>query len=156
MFFIALDKDALKIVFDIIDMENNGLSIGTMTSQVMAVFFLNDLDHFIKETLKIKYFVWYQDDFLLFHPSKQYLKYCLEEIRKFLGNEKLTLNSKTRIYKNTNDFIFLGRNKVGRYAKFLSIKRKVNKRLYLYKTNRISLMSLINTLICYENLCKKR
>ena len=72
------DKDALKIVFDIIDSEENGLSIGAMTSQVLAIFYLNDMDHFIKETLKIKYLIRYQDDFLLFHPSKQYLKYCLE------------------------------------------------------------------------------
>ena len=81
------DKDALKIVFDIIDSEENGLSIGAMTSQVLAIFYLNDMDHFIKETLKIKYLIRYQDDFLLFHPSKQYLKYCLEELKKFLEKE---------------------------------------------------------------------
>lgn len=55
------DKDALKIVFDIIDSNEKGLYIGSMTSQVLAIFYLNDLDHFIKETLKIKYYVRYQD-----------------------------------------------------------------------------------------------
>ena len=55
-----------------------------MTSQVFAIFYLNDLDHFIKEQLKIKYYVRYQDDFLLFYESKDYLKYCFEEIKKFL------------------------------------------------------------------------
>lgn len=63
------DKDALNIVFSIIDSDTEGLSIGNMTSQVLAIFYLNDLDHFIKETLHIKYYVRYQDDFLLFHPS---------------------------------------------------------------------------------------
>lgn len=82
-----------------------------MTSQVLAIFYLNDMDHFIKENLKIKYYVRYQDDFLLFHPSKKYLRYCLKEIETFLATEKLFLNAKTRIYKNTNNFIFLGRNK---------------------------------------------
>ncbi len=77
------DKDALKIIFDIIDIEENGLSIGAMTSQILAIFYLNDMDHFIKETLKIKYFLRYQDDFLLFHPSKQYLRYCLKELKNF-------------------------------------------------------------------------
>ena len=86
------DKDALKIVFDIIDMEEQGLSIGAMTSQVLAIFYLNDMDHFIKETLKIKYFLRYQDDFLLFHSSKQYLKYCLKEIEKFLEKEDLKVS----------------------------------------------------------------
>lgn len=77
------DNDALKIVFDIIDIEQNGLSIGAMTSQILAIFYLNDMGHFIKEKLKIKYYLRYQDDFLLFHPSKNYLKYCLEELKKF-------------------------------------------------------------------------
>ena len=55
------DKKALKIVFDIIDSEEKGLGIGAMTSQVLAIFYLNDMDHFIKEILGIKYFVRYQD-----------------------------------------------------------------------------------------------
>ena len=149
------DEDALKIVFDIIDIEKNGLSIGAMTSQVLAIFYLNDMDHFIKETLKIKYYVRYQDDFLLFHPSKKYLKYCLEELNKFLEKEKLVLNKKTRIYKNTNNFIFLGRNPKGNYAKYRSVKRKIRKRLYLYKNKKIQLSGLVNSIICYENLLKR-
>ena len=60
------DKDALNIVFKIIDSDENGLSIGNMTSQILAIFYLNDMDHYIKETLKIKYYVRYQDDFLLY------------------------------------------------------------------------------------------
>lgn len=48
------DKDALNILFSIIDSDEVGLSIGNMTSQILAIFFLNDLDHFIKESLKIK------------------------------------------------------------------------------------------------------
>ena len=93
------DKEAIKIVFDIIDSNSPGLFIGSMTSQVLAIFYLNDLDHYIKEVLKIRYYIRYQDDFLLFHPSKKYLQYCLKEIEKFLEKEKLQLNAKTRIYK---------------------------------------------------------
>ena len=60
------DKDALKIIFDIIDSYSPGLGIGSMTSQVLAIFYLNDLDHFIKETLKIKYYEGY--NLFLFFP----------------------------------------------------------------------------------------
>lgn len=127
-----------------------------MTSQVLAIFFLNDMDHFIKETLKIKYFVRYQDDFLLFHPSKQYLKYCLNKLEQFLETQKLKLNRKTRIYKNTNNFIFLGRKQNGNYAKYKDVKRKIKKRNYLYKTSKIKLSSLVSSIICYKNLCKNR
>ena len=149
------DKDALKIVFDIIDSNTNGLFIGAMTSQILAIFYLNDLDYFIKEKLKIKYYVRYQDDFLLFHPDKQYLKYCLQEIKKFLDKEKLVLNNKTRIYKNTNNFLFLGRNSFGKYARYRNVKRKLKAKYYLYTVGHISLNSFTSSLICYKELCNK-
>lgn len=149
------DKDALNIIFKIIDSEEQGLGIGNMTSQVLAVFYLNDLDHYIKENLKIKYYVRYQDDFLLFHPSKEYLKECFEKIKIFLNKEKLVLNRKSRIYKNTNNFIFLGRNKKGGYAKYRSMKRKIKYKKYLYQSKKIDLINLTNSMICYKNLMKK-
>ncbi len=150
------DKDALKIVFDIIDSNKTGLYIGSMTSQILAIFYLNDLDYFIKEKLKIKYYIRYQDDFLLFHPSKKYLQYCLKEIEKFLQNEKLTLNRKTRIYKNTNNFLFLGRNRKGNYSRYRNVKRKLKSRFYLYKNNKIDLNSISSSIICYNNLCNNK
>ena len=125
-----------------------------MTSQILAIFYLNDMDHYIKEDLKIKYYVRYQDDFLLFHQSKVYLKECLEKIKEFLKKEDLILNRKTRIYKNTNNFIFLGRNKYGKYAKYRDVKRKLKKKKYLYENNKITLMSYTSSLICYKNLTK--
>lgn len=149
------DKDALDIVFKIIDSEKKGLGIGNMTSQILAIFYLNDMDHFIKEKLKIKYYIRYQDDFLLFHPSKEYLKYCFEEIKKFLNKEKLTLNRKSRLYKSTNNFIFLGRNNKGKYAKYRNVKRRLKKRKYLYQQGKISLASLASSLISYKYLCRK-
>lgn len=150
------DQDALSIIFSIIDSDDNGLSIGNMTSQVLAIFYLNDFDHFIKETLKIKYYVRYQDDFMLFHPSKQYLKYCLEQIKIFLEKEKLTLNKKTRIYTNNNHFIFLGRNRNGRYSKYRDVTRRLKKREYLYQNGYISLGSLVSSYNSYKNLCPNR
>ena len=141
------DKDALKIVFDIIDSEKSGLNIGSMTSQILAIFYLNDMDHFIKEVLKIKYYVRYQDDFLLFHPSKSYLNFCLKEIKNFLIKEKLTLNNKTRLFKCNNNFIFLGRNKYGNYSKYRDVRRKLKKKKYLYKNGKIRLNNLACSLL---------
>lgn len=150
------DKDALHIVDKIIESEEVGLGIGNMTSQVFAIFYLNDLDHYIKEELHISYYIRYQDDFILFHPSKQYLKQCLEKITEFLKQEKLMLNKKTRIFKNTNNFIFLGRDKNGKYAKYRNVKRKLRKKMYLYEQDKIPIMSVLNSLMNYERLCNKR
>ena len=146
------DKDALKIVFDIIDSEEEGLGIGNMTSQILAIFYLNDLDHYIKEKLHIKYYIRYQDDFILFHQSKEYLRFCLEEIDKFVRKEKLTLNKKTRIYNSNNNFIYLGRNKYGRYAKYRYVKRRLKKARYLYNSGAIDLINMVSILQSYDYL----
>lgn len=146
------DKDALKIVFDIIDSEKNGLGIGNMTSQILAIFYLNDLDHYIKEKLGIKYYVRYQDDFLLFHSSKEYLKHCLVKIKEFVEREKLVLNEKTRIYTNNNNYIYLGRNRKGEYAKYRSVKRKLKKAEYLYDLGIIELRNVMSVKQSYDYL----
>lgn len=104
-----------------------------MTSQVLAIFYLNDMDYFIKEKLRIKYFIRYQDDFCLFHESKAYLIYCLEEIRKFLKNEGLRLNNKTRIYNNKNRYIFLGHRIYNKKDNYREKYKKIKKKKYLIK-----------------------
>ena len=89
--------------------EGKGLPIGNMTSQILAIFYLNDLDHFIKERLRIKYYIRYMDDGVLIHRDKNYLKYCLKEIKFKIEKEyKLTLNKKTKIYSSNEKIEFLG------------------------------------------------
>lgn len=150
------EKISLDIIYKIIDSNDQGLYIGSMTSQILAIFYLNDLDHFIKENLKIKYYVRYQDDFMLFHESKEYLKFCYEEIEKFLEKEKLKFNKKTRIFKSTDNYIFLGRNKKGRYIRYRNVRRKLKARRYKYQKGELSLSSFVSSVICYESLlgCK--
>lgn len=97
----------------------------------------------------------YQDDFLLFHESKDYLKFCLEEIRKFLDTQKLKLNIKTRIYKSTNNFLFLGRDTNNNYSRYRTVKRKLKSKYFLYKNHKLSLGSFISSLRCYEQLCNR-
>lgn len=149
------DKRALKMNDSIIDSNNPGLFIGAMSSQLYAIFYLNDFDHFVKEELNIKYYIRYQDDFLLFHESKEYLKYCYEQIKIFLEKEDLILNIKTRIYKNTDNIIFLGRNFKGRYVRYRSVKRKIKHRRFLYYKKLIPLNSLVSSISCYEGLLRK-
>lgn len=149
------DPKALKIVFDVIDSHNSGIGIGSMTSQVLAIFYLNDMDHFIKEELKIKGYIRYQDDFLLFSESKEYLEKCLERIKEFLKKEKLALNNKTRIYTSNENICFLGRNLYGQYAKRRTVKKRMKKRFILLQEGKISLNSYIASKLCYEKLMRK-
>lgn len=148
------DKDALKIIYNILDSYENGLCIGSNTSQILAIYYLNDLDHYIKEELKIKYYIRFQDDFLLFHNSKEYLKFCLEKIKEFLEKEKLFLNKKTRIYNWNNNYIFLGRNKNGNYYKYREINKKIKIRLKKYNEKKLTLFGYISSIQIYTSLNK--
>lgn len=51
-----------------------GLSIGAMTSQFLAIYYLNDLDHLIKEQLRCKYYIRYMDDFVILDTDCARLK----------------------------------------------------------------------------------
>lgn len=126
--------------------KGKGLPIGNVTSQVLAVFYLNDLDHYIKEKLSIKCYIRYMDDFLLIHQNKEYLKECLNKIKSYLIKENLYLNNKTEIYSIYNSINFLGyRFKLNSKKKLLQLmtnkhkrninnmlKNKVDKYYYLY------------------------
>jgi hypothetical protein len=71
---------------------NKGLPIGNLTSQFFGNVYLNELDQFIKHTLKVKNYVRYVDDFILL-GSKPQLEIWQQEIINFL-KENLSLKLK--------------------------------------------------------------
>jgi len=72
-----------------------GIPIGNLTSQLFANIYFNDFDHFVKEKLKIKYYLRYVDDFLILGPNKQYLHNLIPVIKNFLCETRyLTLHPK--------------------------------------------------------------
>ena len=85
-----------------------GLTVGNEPSQYLAVFHLDKVDKLCKETLKIRYYSRYMDDFVLIHQDREYLKYCLEEIIKALDELDLKLNPKTQIFPLKNGTDYLG------------------------------------------------
>lgn len=103
------DTKAADMICKVIDSFGGdiGLGLGSQISQIMELLVLNDLDHFIKEKLHIKYYIRYMDDFLLIHPDKQYLQYCLSEIYKKIELLGLHLNRKTNIQPLKHGIVFL-------------------------------------------------
>lgn len=79
-----------------------------MSSQFLAIFYLNKLDHFIKENLKCKYYVRYMDDFFILDTDKNKLKHYWKIIVSELEKLKLKENKKSNISKSSVGFIFLG------------------------------------------------
>lgn len=86
-----------------------GMGLGSQVTQLIQLAVLDDLDHYIKEKLKIKQYIRYMDDFILIHHDKEYLKYCRDEIEKELAKIHLKVNvKKTQIYPINRGIIFLG------------------------------------------------
>lgn len=78
--------------------EEKSLGLGSQVSQLLALLTLNEVDHFIKEELHIKYYGRYMDDLYLLHSDSQYLTYCKKEIEKKLNSIGLIMNpNKTMI-----------------------------------------------------------
>ena len=85
-----------------------GLSIGAVSSQFLAIYYGNDMHHYLKEELGIKYLVSYMDDYLIIDTNKDRLKIIWNEIEKYLNKLRLDINKKSNIYRLSNGFCFLG------------------------------------------------
>ena len=88
---------------------NVGMGLGSQVTQIIQLAVLDDLDHFIKEILRINHYVRYMDDFILIHEDKEYLKKCKVEIEKELNMLGLRLSvKKTQLFPITQPIKFLG------------------------------------------------
>lgn len=120
-----------------------GLPIGNYTSQCFANIYLNELDQYAKNILKLKYYYRYMDDIVVMVKNKKEAIYKLQQIREFLKkNLKLELNSKTQIFKSTQGVNFCG-YKINEYRLKIrtkgkkKLKNKVKKLKYQIKTKQI-------------------
>lgn len=85
-----------------------GLGIGSLSNQIFAIFYLNGIDHYIKENLGIKEYVRFMDDGIIFSNDKEYLKRVKSILVAKIEELKLRLNDKTEIYTSKGGFDFVG------------------------------------------------
>lgn len=71
-----------------------GYNPGSQIVQIVGITALDKIDHYIKERLKVKYYIRYMDDFILIHHDKQFLEHCLEEIRSKLQEQQMLINDR--------------------------------------------------------------
>lgn len=84
------DEKVKAMLFEIIDVTEHGIPLGFYTSQWLSNWYLQDLDHYIKEDLKVKHYIRYMDDMVLFGSNKKKLHRQKNEIERYL-NENLGL-----------------------------------------------------------------
>lgn len=154
--------------------KNSGLPIGNLTSQLFGNVYLNDLDYFVSYVLKCKYYGRYVDDFVIIHPSKEFLKNIISAIREYLLKNLLLKLHPTKIYLQ---YFSKGVSFLGAYIKpfriYVKNKNKGNARrkiaewneYFLKKKNILnkeeveSFLSFINSVLGmmkHYNSCKLR
>lgn len=120
------DEKLKKLIFHFIEMfGERGIGLGSQISQNLALVSVNKLDHYVKEKLKINGYGRYMDDGYLIHHDKEYLKYCLEEIKRLCAELGVNLNErKTRIVRLDKGFTYL------KIRFFLTHTGKIVKKIY--------------------------
>jgi len=106
------DGDLLAILEKIINSyfvnENRGLPIGSLTSQYFANYYLAFADRFAKQTLRIKGYVRYMDDIVIWHNDKTELLELVKNYSEYIENDlNLTLKPIT-LNKTERGLSFLG------------------------------------------------
>lgn len=107
-FFYSIDREILKAIYKkqiadpnilwllnkIIDsadqIDEKGLPLGNTISQLSANVYMNELDQFIKRTLRVKYYVRYMDDMILILENIERAREVKEQVENYL-NQKLHL-----------------------------------------------------------------
>lgn len=119
---------------------------------VAANLNLTWFDRWIKQVLKIKYYYRYCDDIVILHPDKDYLRYCLQEIEKYLAdNLKLKVKRNWQIFPvEVRGIDFIG------YVFYHghTLLRKDIKKKFIHKLSYKSNNKRLASLAAYWGWCK--
>ncbi len=128
---VYLERYGVKPLADDSGRTGRGIPIGNQTSQVFGLFYLNEVDRFVKEKLRVKIYSRYMDDFVLVHESKEFLQSALKQLTGLVHNLGLEFNSKTQIFPLKNGVTYLGfRYHVTPSGKVVkTVKKKTKRRL---------------------------
>ena len=149
------DEKLLNLLHNIV-YSTDGVPIGNYLSQFFANIYLTDLDHKIKEEWGVKYYFRYADDMVFLHDNKEDLHLFLNLLKSELSKIKLELKPNYQIYKvDDRGLDFIGF--VFYHNKILlrkSIKKRIKKKINLYKLNKVGKIKTIRSLKSYYGWLK--
>lgn len=126
-----------------------GLPIGNLTSQLLANVYLNELDHFVKQGLKQRWYGRYMDDFYIISENKEELKQIKEKINFYVNDRlKMTLHPKKTFIQSAEDGLcFVGYrifwdHVLIRSSTLLRMQRHYRNKEKLFKKGKITLEEL--------------
>jgi RNA-directed DNA polymerase len=89
-------NDTISAMADIVSFARQdlvGLPLGNLTSQLLVNVYMNEFDQYMKHKLKVKYYIRYADDFVIFSQNKSHLENLIPDISQLLNNNlKLQLH----------------------------------------------------------------
>ncbi len=94
-----------------------GFNPGSQLIQIAGISVLDEMDHFVKEKLRVRHYLRYMDDFLLISDDKEFLRNCLENIKEYLkerGFEDHFVKEKLRVrhyLRYMDDFLLISDDK---------------------------------------------
>ena len=134
------DKRFLQLVKCVIT-QTEDLPIGSYYSQWFSNWYLQDLDHYIKERLDAPFYIRYVDDMLIMSNNKRQLINIMNGIDEFLKTKGLSLKRKEQVRLTSHQpidylgFRFTERRIVLRYINFKRLNKRLKK---IRKTKHIS------------------
>lgn len=84
------------------------IGIGSETSQIIGLYYLAEIDNYVKIVKGFKYYARYMDDSYVIHKDKEVLRELLEELKAKYAELGLQINDKkTQIRKISKPVVFL-------------------------------------------------
>ncbi|MBI4139385.1 group II intron reverse transcriptase domain-containing protein [Candidatus Woesearchaeota archaeon] len=125
-----------------------GMPLGNWTSQFFANVYLNELDQFVKNELKMEWYLRYVDDFVIIHRNKKDLEVCLKQIRTVLSTLKLELHpTKCTILPISRGVDILGFKVFYKYRRVQKKNiRKIHKKIALLLNENNPVDTILNVL----------
>lgn len=88
--------------------QSKGICLGSQISQIMALAVPNKLDHYVKDVAKVRHYIRYMDDGIIFSNDKRFLANLYSGMKEITNELGLTFNDKkTRIVKMSRGFVFM-------------------------------------------------
>lgn len=105
----GIDVKIYELLCKYIDNSADGLPLGYQTSQLMALLYLDDFDHWVTERhAGLWGYGRYMDDFYAIVETKAEAQALLKEMRAYMAELGLELNEKTAIFPLKNGIDFMG------------------------------------------------
>lgn len=140
-------KETLFVLDRLVD-SAKGLPIGNYTSQTFGNFYLSYLDHYIKEDLKVKHYIRYADDIVLFSDNKEDLHRHRVAISRYIKEHlNLTMKSNHQIFPTrTRGLDFLGYRFFGNY---ILLRKSISKKIKRALKREINSLSDVGRVMSY-------